>query len=110
MLVHEFIIVSEVPESIHYTDYCKAQMTLISDEFILKNHEPIQKIEMYCQNLHQKMMGIDYYGITILDCKMAEKLKAEIIRFCVPSENLTKLVDLLNQSILEKKYIIHFGI
>jgi len=52
----------------NYNDYSKEEMTLISDEFILQNHEPIRKVAMYCQNLNQKIMGLNYYGLGPAEC------------------------------------------
>ena len=110
MLIHEFVLVSEVPKEICYTNYSQEQMTLISDDFILKYNHPIRRVEMYCENLQHKIMGLSYHGTTILDNEMAEKLKIALTIFCAQSEDLTKLLDILEQAILQKKYIIHFGI
>ncbi|MDR1001205.1 MAG: hypothetical protein LBL96_10485 [Clostridiales bacterium] len=110
MLIHEFIKVSEIPQSISYRDYPKEYMILISDDFIQKYYDVTLKVEMYFNDLNEKDTGLNYHGITILDSDMAEKLKTELSHFCSPSEDLAKLINLLEQSISEKKYVIHFGI
>lgn len=110
MIIHEFIKVSEVPQDIDYRNYPKEHMTLISDAFIQKYYDVTLRIEMFFNNLNEKDTGLNYHGITILDNEMAQKLKTELNKSCPPSKDLSKLVSLLEQSILEKKYIIHFGI
>jgi hypothetical protein len=110
MLVHEFVSVGDLPKRIVYGDFPKDEMVLVSDDFILQNHEPFQRVEMYCQNLGQRIMGLDYYGITIMDCPMAERLIKELRISCAPCDDLTKLLRLLEQSVLSNKYTIHFGI
>lgn len=41
---------------------------------------------------------------------MAIELKNELLQYCKDSEDLRKLVALLDQAVAKNKYIIHFGI
>lgn len=47
MLQHEFILVTEVPDNISFSDYPRNEMTIISDDFILENHVSIRRVKMY---------------------------------------------------------------
>jgi hypothetical protein len=110
MLIHEFVIVSEVPNDIDYNNYSKEEMVLVSDNFIQQYYEITRKIEFYDNNLNCKEYGLNYHGITILDIEMAKKLKDALLAFCKPCEDLTKVIDILARAISVQKYIIHFGI
>lgn len=110
MLIHDFILVSEVPEEISYANYTKEEMTQISDEFVQKYFKVTERVEMFFNDLNSKDTGLNYHGTTILDNKMAEELKTVLIAECEPCDDLTKLVTVLNKAVSENKYIIHFGI
>jgi len=110
MLIHEFITVSEVPERVTISDYDRNMMVKIDDDFILQYHVPIRKVKMNCERVGNIIDGLAYHGNTILDTQMARNLKSELLPFVSESDECKKLIAVLDEAILENKYIIHFGI
>jgi hypothetical protein len=110
MLTHEFILCEEIPEKINFGDFSKNDMVIIDDDFILKNPIPFQKVEMHSQYLGNVMLGLSYHGISILDNDMANNLKNELLVNCKDCIDLQRIINVLEQGIEQKKYIIHFGV
>jgi hypothetical protein len=113
MIKHEFLLLKNAPEKFSLSsikDYPRDEMTIISDDFILENHIPIRKVKMFWETLDNEEYGLNYYDATVINRSMAEELKRELQQYCETSEDLDKLVNLLEQAIANDMYIIHFGI
>ena len=110
MITHEFILCSEIPRKISYSNYSKEEMVIIDDDFILANYPTIEKVQMYCEYIGNTIEGLAYHGITILTYDMANELKTALINECAESEDLQKLITILDKAILNKCYIVHFGV
>jgi len=110
MIAHEFLLCTKVPDSIGSINSYKDELVFIDDDFVLNNHIPFLSVKMYHNSIGNIAFGLNYYGITILDDRMAEELKRELINFCSDCDDLQKLVRVLNQAIEQKRYIIHFGV
>ncbi|MDR0491530.1 MAG: hypothetical protein LBH28_09845 [Oscillospiraceae bacterium] len=113
MIKHEFLLLKNAPKELPLSsikNYPRDEMTVISDDFILENHIPIRKVEMFWETLDNKNYGLNYYGVTLINSNMAEELKQELQQYCEASEDLAKLIELLDQAIENNMYIIHFGI
>jgi len=110
MITHEFVLCSNIPDKICYLDYSGKTMVAISDDFILENHISIKKVKMYCQYIGNDIVGLAYHGITIITPVMAVELRARLMDYCKPSKDLDMLVEILDESISTRNYIIHFGV
>ena len=107
---HEFMLCRDVPEYVGIENYDRRKMVVIDDDFILGNRIHMIDIEMHHNDLGNLKLGLNYYGVTILDCKMAEELKNNLPGYCEDSPDLQKLIAVLEEAITQEKYIIHFGI
>jgi len=113
MLLHEFITVSTVPDFygiLSLLAHERDKMVKIADDFILEYNVPIRKVKMHCTRIGNIIDGLSYHGITILDTKMAESLRTELLPFNDESDDCKKLIRVLDDAISQNKYIIHFGI
>jgi len=110
MLVHEFLVVTDIPEHVTIGDYDRNLMVKIDDDFILHYHVPIRKVKMNCRKIGNIIDGLAYHGTTILDTQMAANLKAELLPYIHASDECKKLITVLDVAISQKKYIIHFGV
>lgn len=92
----------------------------MQDQFIMENYDIFKTVEMYWENTKEKKRGFNYYGITIISPEMAHELldamemfldgniseKAEYFR----GKEYDTLCTILNEAILHKKFVMHFGI
>ena len=118
-MVHDFVICSEFPETIAYTDY-RDKFVKIQDQFILDNYDVFEKVELYWGNTQTVERGFNYYGVTLLSTQMAQQLKDAMSDFLehntsekaayFAGEEYDTLTALLYKAIKENKGIIHFGI
>lgn len=118
-MVHDFVICSEFPETIAYTDY-RDKFVKIQDQFILDNYDVFEKVELYWGNTQTVERGFNYYGVTLLSTQMAQQLKDAMSDFLehntsekaayFAGEEYDTLTALLDKAIKENKGIIHFGI
>jgi hypothetical protein len=109
-LQHEFILRDMIPKVINYRDVDKSEMVIISDDFILENQVPIRLVKMYNPSLGVYVQGLVYHGETVLETKAAIQLKKELLEYCTDSDDLRKLVSVLDEAISKQCYVIHFGI
>ena len=111
MLTHDFILVEHVPARIRYTEYDKAAMTRISDEFALAHwQEVFGAVDVYADYCGNLMHGLAYHGTSILTPAMAQALLERVELAGGRGEEQEKLKDLLAEAVRRKGYVIHFGI
>lgn len=118
-LVHDFVLCDDIPPIINYSNY-KNCFIKMQDQFIMENYDIFKTVEMYWENTKEKKRGFNYYGITIISPEMAHELldamemfldgniseKAEYFR----GKEYDTLCTILNEAILHKKFVMHFGI
>ena len=110
MLLHEFLTIPIIPGGIPLKAFNEVRMIRISDDFINKSYESINKVKMYNPIRDEYIYGLAYSGITVLDPQMAAKLKAELLSYFDESECCRMLITLLSKAVEKNMYIIHFGI
>jgi hypothetical protein len=114
VLAHEFVLVQDISNydtsKIYPADFDSSDLVIISDEFILKHHDPLALIEMYSGYDGRRIRGLDYYSVTVLDPEMAANLRTAMLELKSRSKDYKKLMKLLDQAVKDNLYIIHFGI
>ena len=65
---------------------------------------------MNCERIRNIIDGLAYHDTTILDTQMVKNLKSELLPFVNESDECKKLVTVLDEAIMNNKYVIHFGI
>ena len=110
MLIHEFITVPFISENMPFSVFNGVKLLRVSDDFILKHHESIRKVRMYCAGKGEMIDGLAYHGTTVLDPQMAAKLKFELLPFFEKSEECRMFISILMEAIEQNMYVIHFGI
>ena len=110
MLIHEFITVPFFSENMSFSAFNGVRLLRISDDFILKYHEPIREVRMYCAGTGEMIDGLAYHGTTVLNPQMAANLMDELLPFCEKSEECRMLISILMKAIEQNMYVIHFGI
>lgn len=118
-LAHGFILVSDLPDEISYRDFEKDAIK-IQDQFIREYYDVFKNVEMFWDTTEEKGNGFNYYGDTIITPIMAQELVNNINEFLTNhgseeaeyfvGEEFDLLLNILNQAVLENKYIVHFGI
>ena len=104
MLIHEFITVPFISENMSFSVFNGVKLLRISDNFILKYHEPIRKVRMYCAGEGEMIDGLAYHGTTVLDPQMAANLKYELLPFFEKSEECRMLISILTEAIEQNMY------
>jgi len=110
MITHEFVLCSQLPKTIRYSDFPKSNLVAISDDFIVNSHIPFGKVKMHCQYLGNVICGLAYHGITIIPPDVATELKKELLGHCQNSHDLNALMGILEKAITNQHYVIHFGV
>lgn len=110
MLVHDFLLVKEVPQQIWYRDFPKDSMLCISDDFILSNWEKFSAVEMYWNYWGNTQLGLAYDAISIMTPQMANSLSDSLDGIDSKSEECRLLISLLKEATKNKLNVIHFGI
>ena len=118
-LSHDFALLCDIPNEINYNDF-RDEFTKVHDQFIREYYNVFEKVEMYWNDMHTTGKGFNYYGVTILSPEISENLIYEITKFLENNESeeaeyfigeeYDALIEILNKSVSESKYIIHFGI
>jgi hypothetical protein len=118
-LIHNFALTSKIPSKIFHEDF-KENNVKLQDQFINDYYYVFKDVKMYWNEVGNIEEGFNYYGITIITPNMAKQLLDRMVEYieCDNSEaaeyfvgyDYDALKKLLNQSIVEKKYLIHFGI
>mgnify|MGYP001049069948 CR=1 FL=1 len=118
-LIHDFVLCEEIPENLNPRKY-KSISIKIQDQFIEENYDVFKNVKMYWNNLNNVDQGFNYYGITIITPKIAEKLLQTVEAFLAGNESeqakyfvgdeWDTLKQILETAIAEDKFVIHFGI
>lgn len=111
MLSHDFILVDNIPPVIRYSNYDRATMTRISDDFMLKYwNEVFGTVDVYADYSGNLKHGLAYHGTSILTPPMSQKLLDKLLLVNEQGEDYCKLESILSMSTQTERYVIHFGI
>lgn len=111
MLSHDFILVANIPPEIRYSNYDRATMTRISDDFMLEHwNEVFGTVDVYADYLGNLKHGLAYHGTSILIPPMSQKLLDKLLLVKEHGEDYCKLESILSTATQSEKYVIHFGV
>lgn len=110
MLSHEFALCKQIPQDILYSKCEKLRAIEISDEFILKNIYLFDKVKLHWEYVGRIEIGLAYHGITIIDNDMGNELKSVLLYNLSDSVEKKQLLEIIEEALLNKYYIVHFGI
>ncbi|MDF9825530.1 hypothetical protein M2475_001977 [Breznakia sp. PF5-3] len=108
---NEFAIIDhlELEYDYSFTDKDKYNYVKISDDFVNEWVSNLKKMPTFWHNLNRPNEGLARYGVTLIPPKSL----LEFLNVVIKDENrseVKKLIELIEEAIKEKKYIIHFGI
>ncbi|MDF9825375.1 hypothetical protein M2475_001830 [Breznakia sp. PF5-3] len=108
---NKFAIIANIENNIDYGMKSSKNYDVIkiSDDFVNEWVSNLEKIPTFWHNLNRPNEGLARYGVTLIPPKSL----LEFLNVVIKDENkseVKKLIELIEEAIKEKKYIIHFGI
>lgn len=110
---HEFGIINNFSADglSEYNEYNPQKYNCISvdDDYIIPILDKLTNLETINPCIPEKYNGLCYYGITIIPYNLLKKF----IEILIKNENNSvykNLINLLNEALNMKKYVIHYGI
>ncbi len=108
MLTHEFGIIEELDERERYNEYNpeKYGCVEVEDEVVSGWMDALSMMKTYFHGVHRPEMGLAYSGITLIPPESLELLED----VAVTSGGPTELIEKIRLTLVEGKYMIHFGV
>lgn len=118
-LQHDFILLEELPDELDYLDF-KGKFLKIQDQFIIDYAFLFEQQEFHQDSRGNRSTGLNYHGVTILHPDDSQQLLTSFQMFLFQNtseraqyflgDDYFMLNQLLITSVIEKKWLIHFGI
>lgn len=111
MAKHEFGMIDQLSyhESIYENfEPVKYHCISIDDNFIEPLLLELEELDTYFHNMKRPEKGLAYCGVTLISPASLKKFREILIskNDCV----YTELLEIIDRAIVEKKYVIHYGI